>query len=83
MEGIGWIPVDQSFGLQEEPVRLFYSRGMEAYRMAVNTGIGGLFPAKIIPVQKRGFSTGEVEWRGGNLYFNRWFYKLTVHASDK
>jgi transglutaminase-like putative cysteine protease len=85
MEGIGWIPVDQSFGLQEEPVRLFYSRGMDAYRMAVNTGIGGaFFPAKIHPRSETvDFQRGEVEWRGGNLYFNRWFYKLTVHASDK
>ena len=85
LEGIGWIPVDQSFGLQPEPVELFYSRGIDAYRMAVNTDIGGtFFPAKIhFRSETVDFQRGEVEWRGGNLYFNEWDYHLQVHPSGK
>ncbi|HPW78192.1 MAG: Transglutaminase-like superfamily protein [Bacteroidetes bacterium ADurb.Bin037] len=85
LEGIGWIPIDQSFGLQPGTERLFYSRGMDSYRMAVNTGIGGsFFPAKIYPRSETvDFQRGEVEWRGGNLYFNRWNYSLKVHPSNK
>ncbi|HHV40210.1 MAG TPA: transglutaminase domain-containing protein, partial [Bacteroidales bacterium] len=32
LEGVGWIPIDQSFGIQNGPLPLFYSRGMDAYR---------------------------------------------------
>ena len=81
LEGVGWIPVDQSFGLQPEPIPLFYAGGMDSYRMAVNTGIGGdFFPAKTYPRSETvDFQRGEVEWRGGNLYFDQWRYRLQVH----
>ena len=80
LEGIGWIPIDQSFGIQNGPVPLFYTRGMDSYRMVVNTGISGaLYPAKTYPRSETDdFQRGEVEWRGGNLYFNRWYYRLSV-----
>lgn len=85
LEGIGWIPIDQSFGLQPQPVEHFYSRGIDAYRMAVNTDTGGaFFPAKIhFRSETVDFQRGEVEWRGGNLYFNQWDYHLQVHPSGK
>jgi transglutaminase-like putative cysteine protease len=81
LEGIGWIPVDQSFGLQPGPLPLFYSSGMDSYRMAVNSGIGGaFFPAKTYSRSETvDFQRGEVEWRGGNLYFDSWQYRLQVH----
>ncbi|HRW95881.1 MAG TPA: transglutaminase domain-containing protein, partial [Bacteroidales bacterium] len=64
LEGVGWIPVDQSFGLQRPLVELFYSRGIDAYRMAVNSDIGGaFFPAKIhFRSETVDFQRGEVEW---------------------
>ena len=85
LEGIGWIPVDQSFGLQQGPFPLFYSSGMDSYRMAVNRGTGGdFFPAKIYPRSETvDFQRGEVEWRGGNLYFNQWDYQLILHPFDQ
>lgn len=80
LEGVGWIPIDQSFGIQNGPLPLFYSRGMDAYRWVVNTGISGpLYPAKTYPRSETvDFQRGEVEWRGGNLYFNRWLYRLSI-----
>jgi transglutaminase-like putative cysteine protease len=81
LEGVGWIPVDQSFGLQPEPLPLFYAGGLDSYRMVVNSGIGGaFFPAKTYPRSETvDFQRGEVEWRGGNLYFDSWQYQLQVH----
>ena len=38
-EGVGWVPVDQSFGLQDSPdekVRNFYRSGIDSYRLIVN-----------------------------------------------
>jgi transglutaminase-like putative cysteine protease len=83
-EGVGWIPVDVSFGRGRGDVRdnpedyLFYTRGLDAYRLIVNDGWGGdLYPAKIYPRSETvDFQRGEVEWRGGNLYFDKWNYSL-------
>jgi len=53
--------------------------------MAVNRGTGGdFFPAKIYPRSETvDFQRGEVEWRGGNLYFNQWDYQLILHPFDQ
>lgn len=83
LEGVGWIPIDQSFGLQQEgPDYWFFTRGMDSYRMVVNSDYGAaFFPAKIFPRSETvDFQRGEVEWRGGNLYFDKWDYDLTVNS---
>ena len=100
-EGIGWVPVDQSFGhvydraymkdaANEEEGRKaaeanddvyhFYTRGLDAYRYIVNDDYSGdFFPAKIHPRSETvDFQRGEVEWKGENLYFGRWKYKMEV-----
>lgn len=84
-EGIGWVPVDQSFGrvesaLGNDKVYYFYTKGIDAYRMIVNQDISApLFPAKIYPRSETvDFQRGEVEWKGGNLYFDRWNYDMEV-----
>ncbi|MCX6149635.1 MAG: transglutaminase domain-containing protein [Ignavibacteriales bacterium] len=82
-EGYGWIPVDQSFGLQnsDDPkVKYFYLGGMDSYRLIVNDEYSQpLFPAKIYPRSETvDFQRGEVEWRGGNLYFDKWDYHMEV-----
>ena len=43
-----------------------------------------LFPAKIfLRSETVDFQRGEVEWRGGNLYFNKWDYFINVeYMSD-
>ncbi len=82
-EGIGWVPVDQSFGLkndQDEKVRNFYRSGIDAYRLIVNDD----YAQKLTPEKKYlrsepyDFQRGELEWEGGNLYFDQWDYHMDV-----
>lgn len=79
----GWIPVDQSFGIKnylDESQRYFYLGSIDAFRLIVNDDYSKpLFPAKIYPRSETvDFQRGEVEWRGGNLYFDKWNYAMEV-----
>jgi transglutaminase-like putative cysteine protease len=75
----GWVPMDVTFGrLQsgDPAIASFYLGGLDAYRIAFNDDYSQpLFPPKqhfrseTVDLQR-----GEVEWRGGNLYFNQWDY---------
>ena len=58
----------------------FYLGGIDPYRMIVNTDYGQyLSPRKKYPRSETvDFQRGEVEWNGGNLYFNKWSYTLEV-----
>jgi hypothetical protein len=80
-EGIGWVPVDQSFGRQnstDEKVRNFYQTGIDAYRLIVNDDYGRPFsPAKnYLRSEPYDFQRGELEWEGGNLYFDKWNWDM-------
>ena len=82
-EGIGWVPVDQSFGRvpnDNDAVSHFYLGGIDAYRYYVNSDYSGnFFPAKNhLRSETVDFQRGEVEWRGENLYFGRWSYNMDV-----
>lgn len=84
----GWIPVDMSFGLQatsDDFLRNFYISGIDSYRMIVNTGVSGPFdpPKKYYRSEPYDFQRGEVEWSGGNLYFNHWDYHLKILSIEK
>ena len=86
-EGIGWIPVDQSFGLtdsDDEDVKWFFFGGNDAYHFIVNSDYGKpLYPAKKYPRSETvDFQRGEVEWKGGNLYFDKWDYHIDVEYLD-
>ena len=81
-EGIGWVPVDQSFGLtksDDEDVVNFFTKGLDAYRLIVNDDFSQEFyPAKThYRSETVDFQRGEVEWEGGNVYFNQWDYNLS------
>ncbi len=83
-EGIGWVPVDQSFGIvdsENEAVKYFFLGGIDAYHFIVNDDYSKpLFPAKIYPRSETvDFQRGEVEWRGGNLYFDKWDYEMEIN----
>lgn len=83
IEPYGWVPVDVSFKLQpsDRPeVRDFYMSGMDSYRLTVNNDYGTeLYPAKIHPRSEPvDFQRGELEWDGGNLYFDKWRYRMEV-----
>jgi polyhydroxyalkanoate synthesis regulator phasin len=84
-EGIGWIPVDTSFGErkifdEKEEIVSFFMKGIDSYRLIVNEDYScRLYPAKIYPRSETvDFQRGEVEWRGGNLYFDQWNWNLQV-----
>ncbi|MCW4456020.1 transglutaminase domain-containing protein [Flavobacterium sp. MXW15] len=75
----GWVPMDVTTGAldSDDPaLRDFYLGGLDAYRIAFNDD----FAQPLVPA-KRHFRSetvdsqrGEVEWAGGNLYFDQWSY---------
>lgn len=82
-EGTGWVPVDVSYGLQystSQNIREFFISGIDSYRLIINDGIAGrLFPdKKFLRSEPFDFQRGEVEWRGGNLYFDKWDYEMEI-----
>lgn len=86
-EGYGWVPVDPDFGIQnsdDENVKYFYTNGIDSYRLIVNDDISSdFYPAKIFPRSETvDFQRGEVEWRCGNLYFDKWDYHMEVEYPD-
>ena len=82
-EGTGWIPSDVSYSLQnsdKRELREFYFSGLDSYRLIINDGISGnLYPSKkFIRSEPYDFQRGEVEWSGGNLYFDKWDYDMKL-----
>ncbi len=82
-EGIGWVPLDQSFGLQnsQDPgIRDFFVTGIDSYRMIVNDDFSKpLTPQKhYFRSEPYDFQRGELEWKGGNLYFDKWSWHMDV-----
>ena len=89
-EGIGWVPVDMSFGVLEvspdSNVRNFYKSGIDMYRFAANRGVGGQFSPKKNWVRSEtvDFQLGEVEWKEGNLfYYKEWEPELELISFEK
>jgi hypothetical protein len=84
IEGLGWIPMDESFGVNhfatDDDVRYFYTNGTDAYRWVVNSDYSlPLYPAKIFPRSDiMDFQRGELEWKGGNLYYDQWDWDFDV-----
>ena len=80
-EPYGWVPMDVEYGLRDtadEKLKWFYLSGMDSYRLIFNDDYSQpLTPTKIhhrsetIDSQR-----GEVEWRGGNLYFDKWDWNM-------
>lgn len=83
-EGIGWVPVDQSFGIptyaRNADEEWFFIGGIDSWRLIVNKDYGmSLFPEKKYPRSETvDFQRGEVEWEGGNLYFQHWSYDMDI-----
>jgi transglutaminase-like putative cysteine protease len=82
LEPYGWVPVDVTFGRlhpksSDDPaLEWFYLGGLDAYRVAFNSDYGQpLVPAKqFFRSDTVDSQRGEVEWSGGNLYYDRWHY---------
>jgi len=82
-EGTGWVPADISYNLQDsdnQKLREFYLSGIDSYRLIVNDGIGGSFyPEKrYMRSDPYDFQRGEVEWQGGNIYYDKWDYDMQI-----
>jgi hypothetical protein len=82
-EGTGWVPCDISYDLQNSStmkLREFFISGIDAYRLIVNDGISGpLHPRKQhLRSEPYDFQRGEVEWEGGNLYFDKWDWDMEI-----
>lgn len=84
-EGVGWVPVDMSFGLnlasKDKDVVNFYKSGMDYFRLAANRGVCGSFSPekKFIRSETVDSQLGEVEWNGGNLfYYQGWSPELQI-----
>ena len=82
-EGSGWFPSDISYDLQptdDKTLKEFFMSGIDSYRMIVNDGVAGsLYPPKEhLRSEPYDFQRGEVEWQGGNLYFDKWDYDMDI-----
>ncbi|MBN2013478.1 transglutaminase domain-containing protein [candidate division KSB1 bacterium] len=82
-EPYGWVPVDVTNGLLQSSnpqVKWFFLSGMDAYRLIVNDDYSQqLYPAKMyFRSETLDFQRGEVEWEGGNIYFDQWDYEFAV-----
>lgn len=79
----GWVPMDVTFGQLDTPdpaVRSFYLGSLDAYRIAFNDDYSQPFtpPKQHFRSETVDLQRGEVEWRGGNLYFDRWDYDFAA-----
>ena len=77
----GWVPMDVTIGqlASDDPaLRWFYLGGLDAYRVAFNDDYSREFiPAKRhVRSEPVDLQRGEVEWKGGNLYFDQWDYRF-------
>jgi transglutaminase-like putative cysteine protease len=81
----GWVPMDVTFGhlkSGDPQIDTFYLGGLDAYRIAFNDD----FSQPFVPAKQHFRSEtvdsqrGEVEWRGGNLYFDQWDYKFAARV---
>ncbi|MFL6619142.1 MAG: transglutaminase-like domain-containing protein [Povalibacter sp.] len=75
----GWVPMDVTFGrLNSGNAALdsFYLGSFDAYRVVFNDDYSQPFtpPKQHVRSETVDLQRGEVEWRGGNLYFDRWDY---------
>jgi transglutaminase-like putative cysteine protease len=88
----GWVPVDPWAGIfatrystaltegERRELRDFYFGGLDYYRMAANSDHGMTLdpPKKSMRSDDVDFQRGELEWDGGNIYFDNYSYKLDV-----
>ena len=86
-EGIGWVPTDQSYGrgTHGTPMSTYYASGLDLYRMATNEATGDRLdpPKTFIRSETVDFQPGEVEWRRGNLFYDKWKSSLKVNSLEE
>jgi hypothetical protein len=88
LEPYGWVPMDVTFGrldAGDAQLDMFYLGGLDAYRIAFNDEYSQPFapPKQHFRSETVDLQRGEVEWRGGNLYFDKWDYTFQAHVSTQ
>jgi transglutaminase-like putative cysteine protease len=81
----GWLPMDVTFGrldAGDAELDMFYLGGLDAYRLVFNDDYSQPFtpPKQHFRSETVDLQRGEVEWRGGNLYFDRWDYSFRAQV---
>lgn len=84
----GWVPMDVTFGrldADDPALDTFYFGSLDAYRLAFNDDYSQpLYPAKRhFRSETVDSQRGEVEWRGGNLYFDSWDYDFKAEVLSR
>jgi len=88
----GWIPVDPWAGIythryctavsqaERDELQNFYFGGLEGWRMIANSDHSQQLdpPKQTMRSDDIDFQRGEVEWRGGNIYFPKYSYHMDV-----
>ncbi len=88
----GWVPVDPWAGIythryctaltqaQRDELQNFYFGGLEGWRMAANSDHSQKLdpPKQTMRSDDVDFQRGEVEWRGGNIYFDKYSYHFDI-----
>ncbi|MDE6043600.1 MAG: C40 family peptidase, partial [Muribaculaceae bacterium] len=87
-QGVGCVPVDCSFGRYENAAdprtRNFYSHGMDAYRLAANSGVcGPLVPEKrFVRSETVDQQAGELECSKGNIFYPGFRRRMRVESVE-
>jgi len=85
LEPYSWVPMDVTFGrlpFGDPALDDFYLGGLDAYRLVFNDDYSRDFapPKRHVRSETVDSQRGEVEWRGGNLYFDRWDYEFKAQV---
>ncbi|WP_457566222.1 transglutaminase domain-containing protein [Caldithrix abyssi] len=80
-EPYGWVPSDVTYGMRQSDVpqvKYFYLNGMDSFRLIFNDDYSMPFepPKTHFRSETVDSQRGEVEWDGGNLYFDQWDWKF-------
>jgi len=87
IEPYGWLHADPSFGGHRrsiEKYHKFYFGNMDHFRLIANTEISSEFtpPKKYYRSDNIDNQRGEVAWKNGNIYYDKWDYELIVLAHE-
>ena len=86
-EPFGWVPVDVTHGKlssENRDVQNFYLGGIDSYRLVFNDDYSQEFSPEKKHYRSETVDSqrGEVEWKGGNLYFDKWGYSMKWEVTD-
>jgi len=83
VEPYGWLYADLSFGGRRKSIEKyhkFYFGNIDHFRLIANIDISSKFtpPKTHYRSDNVDNQRGEVEWKGGNIYYDKWNYELRV-----